>query len=254
MHPILLSFGSFTIYTYGFFVAVGFLAATLFISKTTKSDIISQDNLYSLFLYTIIAAIVGARLLYVLTNIGDFIKAPLDIFKIWQGGLVYYGGFIVAVLYVIWYTKRKKVPLGRLSDTIAPALGLGHFFGRIGCFFAGCCYGKSCELPWAVTFNNENTLALHGVPLHPTQLYEAFANLAVFTFLYLYNKKEHAPGKTFAFYLIAYSVLRFIIEFFRGDFRGSEIFGLSIAQTVSVFLFASGLFIIYKVDKQWKKK
>lgn len=254
MHPELFTFGAFTVYTYGFFVAAGFFAATLYISKTTKSDIISQDNLYSLFLYTIIAAIAGARLLYVLTNLGDFIKAPLDIFKIWNGGLVYYGGFIAAVLYVVWFTKRRKISLARLSDSFAPALGLGHFFGRIGCFFAGCCYGKECAFGWAVTFNNPDTLAVHGVPIHPTQLYEASGNLLIFLFLHFYNKKEHAAGKTFAFYLIIYAALRFIVEFFRGDYRGNEFFGLSIAQNVSIILFAAGLIIIYKADKKWKKK
>ncbi|MDR1195588.1 MAG: prolipoprotein diacylglyceryl transferase, partial [Endomicrobium sp.] len=250
MHPILFSFGGFTVYMYGFFVALGFFSAAWYVSKTVKSDIISQDNLYSLFLWAIIAAIAGARVLYVLTNLGDFIKAPLDIFKIWHGGLVFYGGFVAAVLYVVWHTKRKKIPLARLSDAIAPALGLGHFFGRIGCFFAGCCYGKACELPWAIVFNNADTLAVKGAHLHPTQLYEAFGNLIIFVFLRSYDKKEHAAGKTFALYLIIYSILRFVIEFFRGDYRGSEFLGLSIAQTVSIILFATGIFIIYKADKK----
>jgi phosphatidylglycerol:prolipoprotein diacylglycerol transferase len=250
MHPILFSFGGFTIYTYGFFVALGFFTATLYVTKTVKSDIISQDNLYSLFLYTILAAIAGARLLYVLTNPGEFIKAPLDIFKVWQGGLVYYGGFITAVLYVVWHAKRKKAPLARLSDAIAPALGLGHFFGRIGCFFAGCCYGKACELPWAVTFNNSDTLAQQGVHLHPTQIYEALGNLAIFAILHFYNKKGHAAGKTFALYLITYALLRFTVEFFRGDYRGATFAGLSIAQTVSVLLFITGSVIMMMTSKK----
>jgi Prolipoprotein diacylglyceryltransferase len=178
----------------------------------------------------------------------------LDIFKIWHGGLVYYGGFIVAVSYVVWYCVRKKVPIGQLSDNIAPALGLGHFFGRIGCFFAGCCYGKTCDFPFAVVFNNADTLALRGVQIHPTQLYEAFGNLIVSFILHFYNRKEHASGKTFALYLVMYAVLRFIVEFFRGDYRGSEFFGLSIAQNVSILIFFTGLLIIYKADKKWKKK
>ncbi|MCL1972916.1 MAG: prolipoprotein diacylglyceryl transferase [Endomicrobia bacterium] len=254
MHPILFSFGNFTVYTYGLFVAVGFFTATLYVAKTVKSDIISQDNLYSLFLYTIVAAIVGARILYILTNLGEFAGAPLDIFKIWQGGLVYYGGFIVAVLYVIWYAKRKKIPLARLSDAIAPALGLGHFFGRLGCFFAGCCYGKECSLPWSVVFNNTDTLALRGVHLHPVQIYEALGNLMIFVILHFYNKKEHIAGKTFALYLIIYAVLRFSLEFFRGDFRGATFAGLSIAQLVSIILLAAGSIIILRANKKWKKK
>lgn len=254
MHPVLFSFGGFTVYTYGFFVAAGFFAAVLYISKNIRRGIISQDDLYSLFLHMIIAAVLGARALYVLTNPEDFLKAPQDIFKIWRGGLVYYGGFITAVLYAFYYAGKKKISLALLSDFAAPALGLGHFFGRIGCFFAGCCYGKACSLPWAVTFSNKDTMALGDTALHPTQLYEAFGNLAVFVFLHFYNKKQHPAGKTFALYLIIYSVLRFVIEFFRGDYRGGEFLGLSIAQNVSVILFITGLFIIYKADKRWKKK
>ena len=250
MHPILFSFGSLTVYTYGFFVALGFFTATLYVAKTVKSDIISQDNLYSLFLYAIIAAIVGARLLYVFTNLQEFMRAPLDIFKVWRGGLVYYGGFIVAVLYVVWYTKRKKISLAKLSDAMAPALGLGHFFGRLGCFSAGCCYGKECLLPWSVVFSNSNTLAPQGVHLHPTQIYEALGNLIIFVILHFYNKKEHSAGKTFALYLIVYAVLRFTLEFFRGDYRGAEFAGFSIAQIFSVFLLITGSAIIYRINKK----
>ncbi|MDR2426113.1 MAG: prolipoprotein diacylglyceryl transferase [Endomicrobium sp.] len=250
MHPILLSFGGFTIYTYGLFVAVGFFLAALYVSKNIKSDIISQDDIYSLFLYAIISSIIGARLLYVLTEMQDFMKSPLDIFKIWNGGLIFYGGFIIAVTYIVWYTKRKKIPLARLSDIMAPALGLGHFFGRIGCFFAGCCYGKTSNMPWSVVFNNTDTLAVKGIHIHPTQLYEAFGNLAIFTILHFYNKKEHAAGKTFALYLIIYAILRFTVEFFRGDYRGAELAGLSVSQIISVFLFSAGLFIIYKTGKK----
>ncbi len=255
MHPIMLSLGSITVYTYGFFIAVGFLTAFYYISyslKKSNNKIISQEDLYSLFLYAIIAAIVGARLLYVLVNIKDFIAAPLSVFKVWQGGLVYYGGFIAAAAFIIFYAKKKKIPLGKLSDIVAPALALGHLFGRIGCFFAGCCYGKTCDLPWAVVFTDAHSLAVKGIAVHPTQLYEAFGNLVIFAVLYFYNRKNHAAGKTFALYLVFYAVLRFSIEFFRGDFRGAVFAGLSISQTVSIFLLFSGLFIIYRADKHGK--
>lgn len=252
MHPILLSFGSLTIYTYGFFIAVGFIAASFYIVKMlkrSKEKIMSEDEFYSLLIYMMAAAIIGARFLFVIININDFIAAPLDVFKVWQGGLVYYGGFAATVLFSVIYTKKKNIPLGKFSDIAAPALALGHMFGRIGCFFAGCCYGKYCDLPWAVMFNDQNTLAVKGVLIHPTQLYEALGNLIFFLVLHQYNKKTHPAGKTFAFYLIGYAVLRFVIEFFRGDYRGAELFGMSVAQVLSVFVFAAGIIIIYKVSK-----
>ncbi|MDR3256587.1 MAG: prolipoprotein diacylglyceryl transferase [Endomicrobium sp.] len=249
MHPILFSFGNLTIYTYGFLVAVAFLAASSYLSysiKKSREKIISQDNLYSLFMYMAIFAIVGGRLLYVLTNLDEFISSPLKIFELWQGGLVYYGGFIAAVIFITIYAKRKKIQLLKLGDFFAPALALGHAIGRIGCFFAGCCYGKYTSLPWSVVFIDKHSLAVKGVHLHPTQLYESFANFLLFMFLHFYSKKEHKIGISFAIYLIGYTVLRFIIEFFRGDYRGIQYFGFSISQIISILLFVFGVFIICK--------
>ncbi|OEG69536.1 hypothetical protein ATZ36_09000 [Candidatus Endomicrobiellum trichonymphae] len=154
------------------------------------------------------------------------------------------GGFIAVIIFAYVYAKRKKIHLLKLGDFFAPALALGHALGRIGCFFSGCCYGKESSLPWSVVFINEHSLAVRGKPLHPTQLYEAFANLLLFVFLHFYSKKEHKSGVSFAVYITGYAVLRFIIEFFRGDYRGVQYFGFSVSQIISVFLFAAGVFII----------
>ncbi|MCL2798792.1 MAG: prolipoprotein diacylglyceryl transferase [Endomicrobia bacterium] len=252
MYPILFSFGKITIYTYGFFIAVAFLAAISYVSyvlKKTKSSVITQDELYNLFLGLIVSGIVGARIFYIFVNFNEYLSAPLDIFKVWQGGLVYYGGFITAVGFLVLYAFKKKKSILKLSDIIAPALPLGHFFGRIGCFFAGCCFGRECALPWSVVFNNQHSLALQHVHLHPVQLYEAFGNLLLFMFLHFYNKKSHADGMSLAFYLTGYSVLRFAAEFLRGDFRGGYYLGLSVAQIISAVLFLAGLIILYRIQK-----
>jgi phosphatidylglycerol:prolipoprotein diacylglycerol transferase len=249
MHPILFTFGNFTIYTYGFFVGTAFIAAIFYLShsiKKSKEKIISQDDLYSLVMYIMIFSVAGARLFFVFTDLNEFILYPLSIFKIWQGGLVYYGGFIAAIIFVYVYAKRKKIFLLKLGDFFAPALALGHALGRIGCFFAGCCYGKESSLLWTVVFTNEHSLAVRGKPLHPTQLYEAFANFLLFVFLHFYSKKEHKAGVSFAVYITSYAVLRFVIEFFRGDYRGVQYFGFSVSQIISVFLFVAGVFIICK--------
>jgi phosphatidylglycerol:prolipoprotein diacylglycerol transferase len=247
MHPILFSFWNFTIYTYGFFVAVAFATAIFYLShsiKKSKEKIILQNDLYSLVMYIMIFGVVGARLFFVFTDLNEFILYPLSVFKIWQGGLVYYGGFIAVIIFVYVYAKRKKMLLLKLGDFFVPALALGHALGRIGCFFAGCCYGKESSLPWAVVFINEHSLSVRGKPLHPTQLYEAFANFLLFVFLHFYSKNKHKLGVSFAVYIIGYAVLRFVIEFFRSDYRGTQYFGFSVSQIISVFLFASGVFII----------
>jgi phosphatidylglycerol:prolipoprotein diacylglycerol transferase len=247
MHPILFTFRNFTIHTYGFFVATAFIAAIFYLShsiKKSKEKIISQDVLYFLATYIMIFGVAGARLFFVFTDLNEFMLCPLSIFKIWQGGLVYYVGFIAVIIFAYAYAKRKKILLLKLGDFFAPALALGQGLGRIGCFFAGCCYGKESSLPWAIVFTNEHSLAVRGKSLHPSQLYEAFANLLLFVFLHFYSKKARKSGGSFAAYITSYAVFRFIIEFFRGDYRGVQYFGFSVSQIISVFLFGAGAFII----------
>jgi len=250
MYPILFHLGNFTIYTYGLMVALGFVFAVLYISRALKksgSNMLSQDNLYNLCILIAISAVAGARLAYELVeNFQGFISNPLDFFKVWEGGLVFYGGLIAAVLSFIIYVKVKKIPFFKLADIFAPAIALGHFFGRLGCFFAGCCFGKCTTEPWSVVFNNPNTLAIPGQHLHPTQLYDAFGNLILFFLLNAYNKKTNRKdGSTFAFYLFGYAILRFIVEFYRADYRGGSFLGLSASQLISILLLISGLIILY---------
>ncbi|GHT54408.1 prolipoprotein diacylglyceryl transferase [Endomicrobiia bacterium] len=247
MHPIFFSIWKFTAYFYGLFVGLAFIASNLYLSYSltkSKNKIISQDKLDSLFIFIPILGAIGARVLFVITNLQEYILYPLSIFKFWKGGFVYYGGFISVMVYIIIYSKRKKIHLFKLCDFFAPALALGHAIGRIGCFFAGCCYGKESNLPWAVTFNNEDSVALQGVRLHPTQLYESLGNLLLFICLHFYSKREHKAGTPIAIYFICYAVLRFIIEFFRGDDRGMQYFGLYISQVISIFLFITGVIIL----------
>lgn len=253
MHPILFSLGNFKIYTYGLFVALAFMTTIFYLSyslKKSEEKLISHDELYSLFVCIVIFAIIGARLFFVFTNFKDFVLYPLDTFKIWNGGLVYYGGFISAVIFMLIYNaQRKEKILFKLGDFFAPALALGHAIGRIGCFFAGCCYGKVSNLPFAVMFNDKYSSAVRGVNLHPTQLYESITNFLLFIFLHFYSKKNNRMvGVSLAIYLVSYAITRFTIEFFRDDYRGMHYFGFSISQIISIFLFIVGVLII------WKKK
>lgn len=235
MHPILFKIGFLSIHTYGFFLAMGMLAGIFMARSEARRYQLDPDKIMDLCFYIVIAAIVGSRLFYVLTYPDLYIAAPMEIFKIWNGGLVFYGGFIGAAIVVIIYLKIYRLPLGKSSDIAAVAMPLGHFFGRIGCFSAGCCYGKVCQMPWAVTFRNPDSLAPLNIPLHPTQLYESAANLMVFFIMLAIRPYKRFDGQLFLIYIILYGVNRFIIEMFRDDFRGATILGIfSISQIIAV--------------------
>jgi len=235
MHPVLFKFGGLTIHTYGFFIALAVLAG-MFISRYEAKRLgIDPDKVADAFFYVVIAAIVGSRLFYVLTNLDFFISAPLEIFKIWNGGLVFYGGFIGAAAVVIVYLKIHHLPLGKMADIAALALPLGHALGRIGCFFAGCCYGKVCHEPWGVVFRNPDSLAPLYVQLHPTQLYSSASNFLLFLLIFLFRRFKQYDGQLFWIYIACYGITRSVIEVFRGDDRGTLILNtLSISQTIGI--------------------
>jgi phosphatidylglycerol:prolipoprotein diacylglycerol transferase len=248
MHPILVHFGSFTLYTYGFFLAMGFLAAIWFSKRNARFYDLKPDDISDLFFVILISGIVGARLLYVIINFDDFKASPLDIFKLWNGGLVFFGGFIGAVAASIVTLRIKKLPFFKTADTIAPGVALGHGIGRLGCFFAGCCYGRQCDLPIAVQFSHPDSLAPLHVPLHPTQIYMVAANLILFLILIFLQRRKRFHGMIFLSYIILYSVFRFIIEFFRGDFRGDFYFEfLSVSQGIGILAIVIALAAMVKL-------
>jgi phosphatidylglycerol:prolipoprotein diacylglycerol transferase len=220
-----------TVYTYGFFVATGFIAGMLLAVNEAKRLGEDREKIVDLCFYLLVAAIIGSRLFYIAINLKLFVENPVDIFKIWEGGLVFYGGFIAALFTAILYLKKRKMFLWKTADILAPSIAAGHFFGRIGCFFAGCCYGKACDLPWAVTFTHPDTLAFAGIPLHPTQLYHAAGNLAIFCFLWFFRRRRQFDGQLFWLYVLLYGTTRSLLEIFRGDDRGEALLGLlSISQ------------------------
>ena len=251
MFPVLLKIGPISIFTYGFFIAVGFLAGIFLAVKEAKRVGEDHEKIMDLCFYVLIAAILGSRLFYVATSPEMFLKNPVEILKIWNGGLVFYGGFIAAMVTGVIFLKVKNIPLWKTIDIMAPSIALAHFFGRIGCFFAGCCYGKYCDLPWAVTFNHSDSLAPTGIPLHPTQLYEALGNLAIFLFLFFFRKVKKFDGQIFWIYVLLYGITRSVIETFRGDFRGDYIFGyLSVSQVIGGFMAVVSLIMLFIFRKK----
>lgn len=238
MHPDLFRIGPITIHTYGVMVAIGFLLGMGLALRQARKEGIPSERISDLSFYLLLAAIIGSRVFYILLNPGPYIKNPLAIFKIWEGGLVFYGGLILAVITGMIYIKRHGLHLWQIADIFAPSIAIGHAIGRLGCFFAGCCHGRPAQVPWAVTFTDPHSLAPLGIPLHPTQLYESAGEFVIFLILILLRKRQAFRGELFWTYVMLYSILRFSVEFFRGDAaRGMLAEGLSLAQAISVIMF-----------------
>jgi phosphatidylglycerol:prolipoprotein diacylglycerol transferase len=245
MHPILIEIGPITIYTYGFMIALGFIVGISLASRQANKEGIDPVIISDLGFWCLISAIVGSRLLFGAIYWREFIDEPLRIAKIWEGGLVFYGGFIAATLTMVYFIRKKRLKLLQTLDILAPSVAVGQGIGRLGCFAAGCCYGKETNLTWAVTFTDIKCLAPIGKPLHPTQLYASIDLFLIFGLLILIRWRfKKFDGQIAACYLILISIHRFFIEFFRGDDRGFiGIFSTSFStsQFISIILFTLGI-------------
>ncbi len=245
MFPVLIEIGPYPVHSYGLFVALGFIAGISLALYLGKKEEIERNTILDIGFYILISSIIGSRLLYVLIEYKYFINNPLEIFKIWEGGLVFYGGLLLAIPVLLLYFRMHRVQPWKILDLFAPSMALGHAIGRIGCFSAGCCYGRPTTLPWGVTFLHPDSLALRGISLHPTQLYESAAEIGIFIFLIFYRKQKSFHGQLVWLYVLLYSIARFIIEFFRGDAGRGFIFGnVSLAQGMSVILFITAIFFL----------
>ncbi|MDA7511234.1 prolipoprotein diacylglyceryl transferase [bacterium] len=241
MDPVAFSLGGFDIHWYGVFVAAGFLAGLWTAGRRGLIYGLSPEKTADLGPWIIIGALIGARTLYVVTYWDDDFagKNLLNVFKIRQGGLVFYGGFIGAALSTILYTRLKSVPLWQIADAFAPSIALGHAFGRLGCLMTGCCYGKVCVLPWAIEFPKDHITHPHSV--HPTQIYESGLNLALYLSLAFFYRRKRFEGQVFAVYLMSYAILRAFVEMFRGDYADQKFTGLlTPGQQVGIGIFVAG--------------
>ena len=247
MHPRLLElpwtiprFGTITVYTYGVLLAAAYLLGLQLALKRAKARHLDSTRVMDLGIYIIISALVGAKLLLLVTDFQTFKSNPAELLNLLREGGVFYGGLIVAVTVALWYIRRVGLPLWTTCDVFAPGIALGLIIGRFGCFFAGCCFGKPTSVPWAITFTDPFAAANVGtplnVPLHPTQLYEAGANFVILAFLLATERfGRKFAGRTFWLYMLLYAVSRYVIEFYRGDERGN-VGPLSTSQFVSVIL------------------
>ncbi|MCP4230948.1 MAG: prolipoprotein diacylglyceryl transferase [bacterium] len=255
MYPILYQFSdTFAIKSYGVAIALAFLVGILLATWRAKKEGLKANDFLDIGFIIVISAIVGARLFYVLFNLNDYIENPGAIFKIWHGGLIFYGGLAIAVLGAMLYMKYRKIPIMYGSDIIAPSVALGYVITRIGCFLNGCCYGAETNWFTGVHGWKEGTgAAMHTggiffsklfggealpeiIKLHPTQLYAAGINLIFFVVLFVLWSKRKFDGMIFWLYIMMYSVYRLVIEFFRAD-NQPLLLDLTVAQIMSVVLF-----------------
>jgi len=239
MYPVLFEFGPIRIFTYGFFLALAFLSAVYLASREAGRLDLPVARFYDLCFYIILGAIVGSRLLYVLLEWPTFLAHPLKIFALWEGGLVFHGGVVLALVMAFYYMRRHALPWRLTLDALAVGMPVGQFFGRIGCFMAGCCYGSPSHLPWAVTFTNPETLCPVKEPLHPAQLYEAFLALGVFGVIYSLRTRKRFQGQLVLTYFCLAGLVRFLVEFFRhpADYRGPVLWGwMPMTQAVALFI------------------
>lgn len=243
MHSELIKIGPVVIYSYGLFVAIGFIIATFVCTNRAKKENIEKEKVLDLNIFVFIAGIIGARLLYVLTELKYYVKDPIAIFKVWEGGLVYYGGFLFGLAGFVWYVKKIKFNIWKMTDILMPGVAIAQCIGRIGCFFRGCCYGIQNK-----TFGIIFPEAGDNISRIPTQIIESLA--AFFIFVVLMNKKKKFDGEIFINYLFYYGGFRFLIEFIRGDNRGPLLFSvISVSQFISIILIITGMFLYKKLKK-----
>ena len=249
MFPKLFTIGSFYLPTYGVLVALGFLAGLSITVRLARKSGLDADKITNLTVYVALAGLLGAKILMIAfdwPNIEIFSLATLQAAGVFQGGL------ILALITAYFYIRHNHLPILAVSDTFAPGVAIGHAIGRLGCFAAGCCWGRECHLPWAVTFKNPDAYGLTGVPLgvplHPAQLYESVTEAILFAFLYWRYGKPHAPGQIIGLYLLISSIIRFLIEFERFHEQALP-FGmpLSITQWIAIALaIVGGILLVPK--------
>lgn len=244
MHPIAFRIGSFVVYWYGILLALGFLVGWWTASRRSVKTGINPQWVADIGVWLLIGGIAGARLFYVVEYWHqDFANRPFwHVVNIREGGLVFYGGLFGGLIAGILFVRRKKIPLWRFADVLAPSIPLGHAFGRMGCFLNGCCYGKPTTLPWGVRFPAGHPTG--GIPVHPTELYELVGNLLLYALLARLYRRKRFDGQVLAAYLVGYGTLRFLVEFFRGDYKVHYLGGwATIGHIVSFFVVIGGVIL-----------
>jgi len=264
--------------TYGAFVALGFTAGTWLAGRSARRQGLPEREVVDLAFWLLVAGMIGSRLLYLAIHADEYLRDCVEpsgrgawraivectrALQIWEGGLVFYGGVLAAIPTAWWLARQRALPFFRLADLLAPSVAIAHFFGRLGCFAAGCCFGRVCDLPFGARFpaasNPFSELAMRGEvswaaaatpPLHPTQLYEAFGELAIFAGLSWLAMRKRFDGQILLVYAASYAALRTVVETFRGDAGRGHLGPLSTSQWVSAATFAAAALLWLRLRRR----
>lgn len=267
MHPRLLTFPPFDLFgrtvgplalpTYGILLVLGMLAGLWVVTRQARKEGLVAETISDMAVYAIIAGLIGAKVLLLIVEWPYYSHNPRELLSLFQSGGVFYGGLLGAIPVAFWYARRHRLDGWKTADVLAPGVVLGQAVGRIGCFMAGCCYGRPTDVAWAVTFRdlyaNRNVGTPLDTPLHPTQLYESAACFLILGFLLWMAPRKRFHGQVVLAYVVLYAVARFVVEFFRGDaIRGFVMGGrLSTSQFIAVLMVvASALVLPYL----WRRK
>ena len=217
MHPELFQLGPVHLRSYGLFMALAFVVGTFLGLREARRLGLDEDKVVNVILVTLVASILGARLLYVLEHLPEFRREWTNVLALWQGGLTLYGGIVAGTFAGLVAAKRMGLPVWVLADALTPALALGTVFGRIGCFLNGCCYGQPTIRPWGVVFPRDSfaTLEFGDQPVHPSQLYDAFAGLVLFAVFQLLRRRMRVPGVLFWSFIAAFALIRIPLDMTR---------------------------------------
>jgi phosphatidylglycerol---prolipoprotein diacylglyceryl transferase len=268
MHRYLLKLGPFTVYSYGAMLALAFVVGTIFAAFRAQRAGLDKNKIVDLIFYILVSSLLGARILFVALNWKYYAGHLPEIFQIWEGGLVFYGGLILAFAISVWFIKKNRLGLGKILDILAPSLALGIAIGRIGCFLNGCCWGK-VSYKWGVSFPLKDNPpayaeqvyaglispeAVCSLPVIPTQLYESLACLAIFLLLVWVDRFKRFDGFLFWIFILLYSAFRFFIEYFR-YYEPNFIFGaFTVSQIISLILFAGALTALAEGNRPQRQK
>jgi phosphatidylglycerol---prolipoprotein diacylglyceryl transferase len=267
MHPRLFTLPAFDLFgrnvgplalpTYGILLVLGMLAGLWVVTRQARKAGLAPEVITDMAVYAIIAGLIGAKVLLLIVEWPYYSRNPRDLVSLFQSGGVFYGGLLGAIPVAFWYARRHHLDGWKTADVLAPGVVVGQAVGRLGCFMAGCCYGKPADVPWAVTFRdlyaNRNVGTPLDTPLHPTQIYESLACFLILAVLLWMAPRKKFHGQVVLAYVFLYSVARFIVEMFRGDaVRGFVLGGrLSTSQFIAVLMVVAVALVLPYL---WRRK
>jgi phosphatidylglycerol:prolipoprotein diacylglycerol transferase len=243
MHRVFFKIGNFDIYTYGVMLVIGFMVAIAYVIKRNNGKYIKNDDILDFSFYLLLGGVLGARLVYVLLHLGEYLASPLSIINLREGGLAWHGAILGGFTVYFIFCRKRKIDVYEFLDLCAPSIMLGLAIGRIGCFLNGCCIGMETSSPPGMIFPDTGDR----IPRHPTQLYELVLDILIVLTLLWWEKRKKFSGELTLLMLSLYSVARFVVESFR--LSPPRIFGLSIAQYSSIIFFIVTAIWIYIATK-----